>query len=137
MTTPIPASVGKKLFSRSNKKLAEKRREGIDSYVQALLRLTSNIVDSDLVQQFFNHRTTDPVGLDSRQEGETLHAAGTVAAATTGHCDDFDEDLEQELEERKIEEITAERDTPNSNGPGNSLNVDANLVPAEVETEVR
>ena len=82
------------MFSRSTKKLAESRREGIDTYVQALLRLKSKIVESDLVQQFLQQKATDPVGLDQKRSAETLHSAA-AAAASADRPEDND-DVEDE-----------------------------------------
>ena len=95
LTTPIALCAGKKLMSRGTKRLAESRRQGIDSYVQALLRLTTKIVDSNLVQQFFHRKATDPVRMGEKEIGQTLQARGTVAVR---QGDSTPESAGQELE---------------------------------------
>lgn len=49
----IPYLPGKKMFQRSNRKLAETRLPEIDSYVKNLIAMPENISQSEITSRFF------------------------------------------------------------------------------------
>lgn len=127
----IPFLPGRKVMSRSTKRLAESRQQGIDGYVQALLRLPKKIVDSSLVQRFFHHKPTDPVRVIS---GDT----GTIVVKQGGGTHKGDQ---QELEGSSVK-ATSDRDSPvtgirapsgDQNQSTSSTNGDSNLEENRIE----